>query len=64
MDKAIKGMLANLDPYTVYFNEQDVGAIQNQQYRRIYWNRRLLTRKEDKLIVKEAYKIFLPIKQD
>jgi hypothetical protein len=23
-----------------------------------------LTRKEDKLIVKEAYKIFLPIKQD
>jgi C-terminal processing protease CtpA/Prc len=24
MDKAIKGMLANLDPYTVYFNEQDV----------------------------------------
>jgi hypothetical protein len=23
MDKAIKAMLANLDPYTVYFNEQD-----------------------------------------
>ncbi|HEY0092485.1 MAG TPA: peptidase S41, partial [Flavobacterium sp.] len=24
MDKAIKSMLADLDPYTVYFNEQDV----------------------------------------
>ncbi len=24
MDKAIKGMLADLDPYTVYWNEQDV----------------------------------------
>ena len=24
MDKAIKGMLNSLDPYTVYFNEQDV----------------------------------------
>jgi carboxyl-terminal processing protease len=24
MDNAIKGMLAGLDPYTVYFNEQDV----------------------------------------
>jgi carboxyl-terminal processing protease len=24
MDNAIKGMLAGLDPYTVYFNEQEV----------------------------------------
>ncbi len=24
MDKAIKGMLEDLDPYTVYWNEQDV----------------------------------------
>ena len=24
MDKAIKSMLGSLDPYTVYFNEQDV----------------------------------------
>ena len=24
MDKAIKSMLADLDPYTTYFNEQDV----------------------------------------
>ena len=24
MDKAVKNMLAELDPYTVYFNEQDV----------------------------------------
>jgi carboxyl-terminal processing protease len=23
MDNAIKGMLAGLDPYTVYFNEQE-----------------------------------------
>jgi C-terminal processing protease CtpA/Prc len=27
MDNAIKGMLAGLDPYTVYFNEQDVVKI-------------------------------------
>jgi carboxyl-terminal processing protease len=29
MDKAIKAMLANLDPYTVYFNEQDVVSLKN-----------------------------------
>jgi carboxyl-terminal processing protease len=29
MDNAIKGMLAGLDPYTVYFNEQDVVKFNN-----------------------------------
>jgi carboxyl-terminal processing protease len=48
-------MLASLNPYTVYFNRQDL-AFQN--YWRIYWNF-VLTRKKDLLInVKEVYKIF------
>jgi carboxyl-terminal processing protease len=29
MDNAIKGMLAGLDPYTVYFNEDVVFKINN-----------------------------------
>ena len=38
MDKAIKGMLASLDPYTVYFNEQDVVKfkINNKIYKGIF----------------------------
>jgi carboxyl-terminal processing protease len=38
MDKAIKGMLSSLDPYTVYF--QRAGSRKfYKQYRRVYWNR-------------------------
>jgi carboxyl-terminal processing protease len=40
MDKAITGMLSSLDPYTVYFNEQEVN-FKNKQYGRVYWHRRL-----------------------
>ena len=58
MDKAIKGMLANLDPYTVYFNEQDVVRFKINNTGEYTGIGALLTRKEDKLIVKEAYKNF------
>lgn len=58
MDKAIKGMLANLDPYTVYFNEQDVVRFKINNTGEYTGIGALLTRKEDKLIVKEPYKYF------
>ena len=58
MDKAIKGMLANLDPYTVYFNEQDVVRFKINNTGEYTGIGALLTRKEDKLIVKETYKNF------
>ena len=58
MDKAIKGMLANLDPYTVYFNEQDVVRFKINNTGEYTGIGALLTRKEDKLIVKEPYKNF------
>jgi carboxyl-terminal processing protease len=44
MDKAIKGMLANLDPYTVYFNEQDVVRFKINNTGE-YWNRRAIDSK-------------------
>ncbi|RTY85199.1 S41 family peptidase [Flavobacterium sp. LS1P28] len=58
MDKAIKGMLINLDPYTVYFNEQDVVRFKINNTGEYTGIGALLTRKEDKLIVKEPYKNF------
>ena len=58
MDKAIKGMLTNLDPYTVYFNEQDVVRFKINNTGEYTGIGALLTRKEDKLIVKEPYKGF------
>lgn len=58
MDKAIKGMLVSLDPYTVYFNEQDVVRFKINNTGEYTGIGALLTRKEDKLIVKEAYKNF------
>jgi carboxyl-terminal processing protease len=61
MDKAIKGML-NLDPYTVYFNEQDVVRFKINNTGE-YTGIGALTRKEDKLISKKL-KISPPIKQD
>ncbi|HRN43838.1 MAG TPA: S41 family peptidase [Flavobacterium sp.] len=56
MDKAIKGMLTSLDPYTVYFNEQDVVRFKINNTGEYTGIGALLTRKEDKLIVKEPYK--------
>jgi carboxyl-terminal processing protease len=48
MDKAIKGMLANLDPYTVYFNEQDVVRFKINNTGE-YWNRRAIDSKRGQI---------------
>lgn len=58
MDKAIKGMLANLDPYTVYFNEQDVMQFKINNTGEYTGIGALITRKENKLIIREVYKDF------
>jgi carboxyl-terminal processing protease len=58
MDKAIKGMLASLDPYTVYFNEQDVVKFKINNTGEYTGIGALITRKNDKLIIKEPYKNF------
>ncbi|WP_310377403.1 S41 family peptidase [Flavobacterium sp.] len=58
MDKAVKGMLASLDPYTVYFNEQDVLRFKINNTGEYTGIGALITRKEDKLIIKEPYKNF------
>lgn len=58
MDKAIKGMLANLDPYTVYFNEQDVMQYKINNTGEYTGIGALITRKENKLIIREVYKNF------
>lgn len=58
MDKAIKGMLADLDPYTVFFNEQDVLNFKINNTGEYTGIGALITRKKDKLIIKEVYKDF------
>ena len=58
MDKAVKGMLASLDPYTVYFNEQDVLKFKINNTGEYTGIGALITRREDKLIIKEPYKNF------
>ena len=58
MDKAIKSMLADLDPYTNYFNEQDVIKFKINNTGEYTGIGALITRKEDKLIIKEPYKGF------
>ena len=58
MDKAVKGMLASLDPYTVYFNEQDVVKFKINNTGEYTGIGAQITRKEDKLIIKEPYKNF------
>jgi carboxyl-terminal processing protease len=56
MDKAIKSMLADLDPYTNYFNEQDVVKFKINNTGEYTGIGAVITRKEAKLIVKEVYK--------
>ncbi len=56
MDTAIKNMLAELDPYTVYFNEQDVVKFKINNTGEYTGIGAIITRKEGKLIVKEPYK--------
>ncbi|MES2747399.1 MAG: S41 family peptidase [Bacteroidota bacterium] len=58
MDKAIKSMLADLDPYTNYFNEQDVVRFKINNTGEYTGIGALVTRKEDVLIIKEPYKNF------
>ena len=58
MDKAIKSMLADLDPYTNYFNEQDVVKYKINNTGEYTEIGALMIRKEDKLIIKEPYKNF------
>lgn len=56
MDKAIKNMLVSLDPYTNYFNEQDVVKFKINNTGEYTGVGAVLTRKEGKLIVREQYK--------
>ncbi|MGV1012807.1 MAG: S41 family peptidase [Flavobacterium sp.] len=58
MDKAIKSMLADLDPYTNYFNEQDVVKFKINNTGEYTGIGAMITRKEDKLIINEPYKGF------
>ena len=56
MDKAIKSMLADLDPYTVYFNEADVVRFKINNTGEYTGIGAMITRKEGMLIIKEPYK--------
>lgn len=56
MDKAIKNMLADLDPYTVYFNEADVVKFKINNTGEYTGIGAMITRKDGILIIKEAYK--------
>ncbi|MFL9845860.1 S41 family peptidase [Flavobacterium rhizosphaerae] len=56
MDKAIKSMLQDLDPYTVYFNEADVAKFKINNTGEYTGIGALITRKEGRLIVREPYK--------
>lgn len=58
IDKAIKSMLADLDPYTNYFNEQDVVKFKINNTGEYTGIGAVITRKEGKLIIKEPYKNF------
>jgi carboxyl-terminal processing protease len=58
MDKAIKGMLASLDPYTNYFNEADVVRFKINNTGEYTGIGALISRREDQLIIKEPYKNF------
>lgn len=55
MDVAIKSMLAELDPYTVYFDEQDVLKFKINNTGEYTGIGALITRKDDKIILKEVY---------
>jgi carboxyl-terminal processing protease len=58
MNNAIKGMLNSLDPYTVYFNEQEVLKFKINNTGEYTGIGALITRDKDKLILKEPYKNF------
>lgn len=55
MDVAIKSMLSELDPYTVYFDEQDVLKFKINNTGEYTGIGAIVTRKDDKIILKEVY---------
>ena len=58
MDKAIKSMLADLDPYTNYFNEQDVVKFKINNTGEYTGIGALITRKDDKVIISNFYRLY------
>ena len=58
MDKSIKSMLAELDPYTVFYNEQDVLKFKINNTGEYAGIGAMIQRKDDKIILKEVYKDF------
>lgn len=58
MDKAVKNMLQELDPYTVYFNEQDVSKYKINNSGEYTGIGAYILRINGKLIIKEPYKDF------
>lgn len=56
MDKAIKNMLTELDPYTVYFNEQDVVKFKINNTGEYTGIGAMITRKDGNIIIREPYK--------
>ncbi|MFN8326466.1 S41 family peptidase [Flavobacterium sp.] len=56
MDKSIKAMLADIDPYTNFFNEQDVIKFKINNTGEYTGIGAMITRKDDKIIIKEPYK--------
>lgn len=56
MNKAIKNTLAELDPYTVFFNEQDVVKFKINGTGEYTGIGAMINREEGKLIIKEPYK--------
>ena len=55
MDVAIKNMLKELDPYTVFFNEQDVLKYKINNTGEYTGIGALITRKDGQLILREVY---------
>ncbi|HBD26212.1 S41 family peptidase [Flavobacterium sp.] len=58
MDNAIKNMLKELDPYTVFFNEQDVLKFKINNTGEYTGIGAMVQRKEGKVFLKEIYKGF------
>jgi carboxyl-terminal processing protease len=56
MDKSIKSMLSELDPYTVFYNEQDVIKFKINNSGEYAGIGASIQRKEDKIILKEIFK--------
>lgn len=56
MDKSIKSMLAELDPYTVYFNEGDVVRFKINNTGEYTGIGASITRKDGKTFIREPYK--------